>query len=55
MGGLPDDLAFELVEPIRDLFKDEVRRLGTTLGFPHEMLYRHPFPGPGLGVRIWVK
>src|SRR5690606_33244522 len=52
VGGLPADLAFELVEPLRDLFKDEVRKLGTTLGLPHSMIYRHPCPGPGLGVRI---
>lgn len=52
VGGLPEDLEFDLVEPLRDLFKDEVRKLGTTLGIPHHMIYRHPFPGPGLGVRI---
>ncbi len=45
-------MALELVEPIRELFKDEVRELGESLGIPHAMLYRHPFPGPGLGVRI---
>jgi GMP synthase (glutamine-hydrolysing) len=52
VGGLPDDMAFELVEPIRDLFKDEVRRIGLELGLPRSMIDRHPFPGPGLGVRI---
>lgn len=52
VGGLPEDLAFELVEPLRDLFKDEVRKIGVALGIPAHMIYRHPFPGPGLGVRI---
>ncbi len=52
VGGLPDHLSFKLIEPLRDLFKDEVRKLGITLGLPAKMIYRHPFPGPGLGVRI---
>ena len=52
VGGLPEFMKLSLIEPLRELFKDEVRRIGLELGLPHDMVYRHPFPGPGLGVRI---
>ncbi|MFZ4058884.1 MAG: glutamine-hydrolyzing GMP synthase [Ferruginibacter sp.] len=52
VGGLPDTMKLDLVEPLRALFKDEVRKVGVELGLPHDMLFRHPFPGPGLGIRI---
>ncbi len=52
VGGLPEHMKLDLLEPLRELFKDEVRKIGEVLGLPHKMVYRHPFPGPGLGVRI---
>lgn len=52
VGGLPEDMEFQLLEPLRELFKDEVRKVGEELGIPHHLVYRHPFPGPGLGIRV---
>ncbi len=52
VGGLPEEMHLQLLEPLRELFKDEVRRVGEELGIPHHLVYRHPFPGPGLGIRI---
>ena len=55
MGGLPDNMKFKLIEPLRSLFKDEVRNVGSQLGLPEKLLNRHPFPGPGLAVELLEK
>jgi GMP synthase (glutamine-hydrolysing) len=52
VGGLPEEMKLQLLEPLRELFKDEVRKVGEELGIPHHLVYRHPFPGPGLGIRV---
>ena len=52
VGGIPEDIEFKIVEPLRELFKDEVRKIGLELGIDEDLIFRHPFPGPGLGIRV---
>ena len=52
VGGIPEDIEFQIVEPLRELFKDEVRKIGLELGIDEDLIFRHPFPGPGLGIRV---